>query len=258
MHPNPVVVVTGASRGLGLAIAQLLLGSDTAVVAINRSRTAQLDQLAAQHPDSLKIIQCSATDAPAFTKALTSVSEDYGRLDALVLNHGLLDPVARISSGENSASSWATHFDTNVFSCITAVQASLPALRKSPNGGRVIFVSSGAATGGTAGWGAYNAGKAAMNSICRTLATEEKEVISVAVRPGKVDTDMQGQIRSGGNGHMDQAVYDSFVCEHNEGKLLPPDQPGHVIAKLALSAPAALSGQFVSWDSEPCAPFREA
>ena len=77
--------------------------------------------------------------------------------------------VGRLSSQENSATSWATHFDTNVFSCITAIQASLPALRKSPNGGRIIFVSSGAATGGLAGWGAYNAGKAAMNSICRCV-----------------------------------------------------------------------------------------
>ena len=68
---------------------------------------------------------------------------------------------------------------------------------------------------------------------------------------------MQGQIRSGGNGHMDPTIYESFVREHAEGKLLPPDQPGHVIANLALSAPAALSGQFVSWDSEQCAPFRK-
>ncbi|VDC07294.1 unnamed protein product [Peniophora sp. CBMAI 1063] len=257
MHPNPVVVVTGASRGLGLAVAQILLGFNAVVVAINRSRTAQLDQLAAQYPDALKIVQCSATDAPAFSKALTSVPEEYGRLDALVLNHGILDPVGRLGSQENSALSWADHFNTNVFSCITALHASLPALRKGPNGGRVIFVSSGAATGGVAGWGAYNAGKAAMNSICRTLATEERDVVAVAVRPGKVNTDMQSQIRSGGTGHMDQAVYDSFVREHNEGALLPPDQPGHVIAKLALTAPSELSGQFVSWDSEQCMAFRK-
>lgn len=56
---------------------------------------------------------------------------------------------------------------------------------------------------------------------------------------------------------MDQAVYDSFVREHADGKLLPPDQPGHVIAKLALAAPSTLSGQFVSWDSEQCTSFRK-
>ena len=56
---------------------------------------------------------------------------------------------------------------------------------------------------------------------------------------------------------MDPAVHNSFVREHAEGKLLPPDQPGHVIAKLALAAPATLTGQFVSWDSEQCAAFRK-
>ena len=56
---------------------------------------------------------------------------------------------------------------------------------------------------------------------------------------------------------MDPAVHNSFVREHAAGKLLPPDQPGHVIAKLALAAPATLTGQFVSWDSEQCAAFRK-
>lgn len=56
-------------------------------------------------------------------------------------------------------------FDVNLFSTLHLIKASLPLLRESK--GRVIFVSSGAATGGTAGWGPYNASKAALNSLAR-------------------------------------------------------------------------------------------
>ena len=63
--------------------------------------------------------------------------------------------------------SWKKHFDVNFFSLITAVKVSLPYLHKSTLGGRIIFVSSGAAVKGMPGWGPYNAGKAAMNSLCR-------------------------------------------------------------------------------------------
>jgi len=59
----------------------------------------------------------------------------------------------------------------------------------------VILVSSGAAVGGVAGWGAYNASKAALNSLGRTLASEEEDLVVVSVRPGVVGTEMQEKIR---------------------------------------------------------------
>lgn len=79
--------------------------------------------------------------------------------------------------------------DVNFFSLLYTIQAALPALRESK--GKVIFVSSGASLRGTYAWGPYAASKAAMNSLCRTLAVEEKDVVSVAVRPGTVDTDVR-------------------------------------------------------------------
>lgn len=78
--------------------------------------------------------------------------------------------------------------DVNFFSLLHTIQAALPALRESK--GKVIFVSSGASMRGVHAWGPYSASKAAVNSLCRTLAVEEKDVVSVAVRPGTVDTDV--------------------------------------------------------------------
>ena len=63
------------------------------------------------------------------------------------------------------------------------------------------MVSSGAATGGVQGWGAYSASKAALNSVVRTLGNEEPDVVSIALRPGVVDTEMQEIIRDKGEFH---------------------------------------------------------
>jgi len=78
--------------------------------------------------------------------------------------------------------------DVNFFSLLHTIQAALPALRESK--GKIIFVSSGASLKGMYAWGPYSASKAAMNSLCRTLAAEEMDVVSVAVRPGTVNTDV--------------------------------------------------------------------
>jgi NAD(P)-dependent dehydrogenase (short-subunit alcohol dehydrogenase family) len=107
------------------------------------------------------------TDELAFTGAIQSALAKYGRLDALILNAGIVDPFTRITSADAPLDAWRTHFEVNVYSLVTALKAAAPSLRESPTRGKVIFVSSGAAIGGIAGWGPYNASKAAMNSLNR-------------------------------------------------------------------------------------------
>jgi NAD(P)-dependent dehydrogenase (short-subunit alcohol dehydrogenase family) len=125
-----------------------------------------------------------------------------GRIDALVLNAATIH-FGRVDSPNSTVDGWKQLFDVNLFSLLHTVRASLPQLRASK--GKIIFVSSGAAVGNTAAWGAYNASKAAMNSFCRyttdffilcdltrffdrTLASEEPNITCVALRPGAVDT----------------------------------------------------------------------
>jgi len=235
-----------------------LLGTFNAtVVAISRTRTPELDALATAHPKTLQVVQCDITDEPAFTAAIQSVPAKHGHLDGLILNAGTLEPLTRVASADTPLDAWRTHFEVNVYSLITALKAAVPPLRDSPKGGRVVFVSSGAAVGGTTGWGPYNASKAAMNSLNRTLAEEEKgKIVSVAVRPGKVDTDMQGGLREFGGLHMANDFHQSLIREKTEGRLLKPEQPGYVIAALSLHAPESLSGEFVNWDDERCRELR--
>jgi len=252
---KPVVIVTGASKGIGLAVTRILLESlGSIVVAISRTRTPEIVQLLKTHASTLFPIECSVTDTTGLTQAIESVQKAHQHIDGLILNAGVMEPLGRIDSAD--VDSWKSHFDVNFFSLLTALKTCLPALRKSEFGGKIVFVSSGAAVGGTAAWGAYNASKAAMNSLCRTLAQEEPDVVSIALRPGMVDTGMQEALRSTGAAHMKEQDHARFIEAYSSGKLVKPEDSGHVIAALAVKADKSLSGQFVSWDSEQCADYR--
>ena len=126
------------------------------------------------------------------------------------------------------------------------VAPSIPHLRSTH--GRIILTSSGAATGHYSTWGAYGSSKAALNHLAATLGVEEPDITTLAIRPGVVDTDMQVEVR-GHNGVMDSKDAEKFRSLHETGKLLRPEQPGNVIARLVLGADKELSGKFLSWDA---------
>ena len=77
-----------------------------------------------------------------------------------------------------------------------------------------------------------------------TLAVEEPDITTVAIRPGVVDTQMQVEVR-GYNSVMDEKDTDKFRSLFEKGELLKPEQPGNVIAKLAVGAGKGLSGKFL-------------
>ena len=107
----------------------------------------------------------SSTNESALTEVISTFIKAHNRLDGLVLNAGVLEPLGPIADESVSLDSWKSNFDVNFFSLVPALRASLPALRSAQ--GRVVLVSSGAAVGGSPGWGPYNAAKAALNSLCR-------------------------------------------------------------------------------------------
>ncbi|KAH0839864.1 hypothetical protein J3R83DRAFT_815 [Lanmaoa asiatica] len=254
---KPVILVTGASKGIGLAVVKSLLEEHNAsVVALARSRTPELTQLIDAHPASLLAISCDVTDESAQARAFSQAKDKFGPvLDGLILNAGTLDPLARIGDPAVPLDAWKHHLDVNFFSLVSALQVALPALRTSTNTGRVIFISSGAATGNIPGWAPYNAGKAAMNSLARTLAKEEPTLVSLAIAPGKVDTAMQEALRTTGTPHMNASDLKIFLDAHRDGTLVKPSDVGYVIASLSLCAPLSLSGSFVRYNDEHCKEF---
>ena len=123
------------------------------------------------------------------------------------------------------------------------VKAAIPELRKTK--GRIIMTSSGAAVHSYSGWGAYGASKAALNSLTMALGVEEPDIVTVAIRPGVVDTDMQVLLRGEAGEAMAPKDREKFANLKKDNKLLPPTKPGDVIGRLVLDATAELSGKFL-------------
>jgi NAD(P)-dependent dehydrogenase (short-subunit alcohol dehydrogenase family) len=236
------VIVTGASRGLGEAVVRDLNRRGAAIVATARST----DALAAL-ADELDNVVALAGDvsSDSHRRAVVEAAlHRFGRIDALVNNAAILEPIARSADAE--AADWAHHLDVNVVAPVHLTALALPALREAH--GRVVNVSSGAATRALEGWGAYCTAKAALKMATEVLAAEEPEITAISLRPGVVDTAMQRTIRDEGRAVMGKAGHDRFVRLHADGELLDPAVPGAAIAALALHAPASMSGEFVSWD----------
>ncbi|KAI9237349.1 MAG: hypothetical protein BYD32DRAFT_416635 [Podila humilis] len=254
------LIVTGASRGIGRSIVLLAIERHGAnVVGIARSKEA-LEQLShhiehdLQLKDRFKFVVGDVTEESTGAEALAVASKSWsGRVDGLVLNAGVLDPLLPVAAA--STQDWKRNFDINFFSIVDIVQKALPALRESK--GRVILVSSGAAINAYHGWGAYCTSKAALNMFGNVLGVEEPDITTVSVRPGVVDTEMQAVIRNDGAKGMVPEQHAQFVNFHSSKALLHPNQPGGVIAALAVKADKALSGKFYSWNSEELGAYQQ-
>ncbi|QUC17618.1 uncharacterized protein UV8b_01859 [Ustilaginoidea virens] len=249
--PHKVFIVTGASKGLGAAVAKHLLGQSHKVVLAARS-AAPLAALQKAHPGQVEYLAGDMTD-PAMPGALAGLAVSaFGKIDGLVINHGLIvsERIDKIS-----LQTFKNLYDVNVFSCLAMAQAALGELRKSK--GCIVWVSSGAAQKPYAGWSAYGSSKAVLNSLSSHLAVEERDITSITVSPGRIDTDMQAEVRSGGMEAMDEAQYKSFVDAFQQGKLLKPEQPGSVIARFVASPQRDLSGKNLTWNSPEMAPYHD-
>lgn len=233
--------MTGASKGIGKAICQKLLDQGIHVVGVSRSPST------IQHQHYTHC-QADLTCSEDLQRIHQSVLAKEGSLVALVNNASSLDPIAELS--EIQIKDWRYLFELNVHSVLALTQLLLPLLRQSKPTGRIINVSSGAAAGQMTGWSAYCASKAAFNMLNECIAREEgPRIVSVAINPGATDTDLQKSIRNTGQGAMDPEAYSTLLDLHRDGKLLKPEQPGNVLAELALRADKDISGKFFKWDA---------
>ncbi|OJJ08903.1 hypothetical protein ASPVEDRAFT_48033 [Aspergillus versicolor CBS 583.65] len=241
------IIVTGASRGIGLAISKYLLSApqNHNVVVVARS-VEPLQALKSEYSNQVAVLNGDLADFSLGQKAVELAVKTFGRLDGVVLNHGILGQVGKIAAAD--IEEWKKGYDVNFFSLVSFITAALPALRESK--GRIVFTSSGASVSAYRGWGLYGSTKAAMNHLALSLGEEEPDVVSVSIRPGMVDTEMQRELREDHATTLEPQVHSKFTTVHKDGKLLKPEQPGHVMAKLVLDAPKELSGKFLSWNDQ--------
>lgn len=91
----------------------------------------------------------------------------------------------------------------------------------------------------------YGSSKACINHLAATLAAEEPDITSIAVRPGVVDTQMQQDVQNIHTANMSEKDAKKFHDLHREGKLLKPEQPGNVMARLVTDGSHELSGKYI-------------
>ncbi|KAK6347797.1 hypothetical protein TWF718_005622 [Orbilia javanica] len=260
MSITPVVILTGAGRGIGLAILQHLLAlpSPPNILAVTRTITPALKSLSVTHSSNLETVSVDfSSPPPELQSEVKSLIVDvalsrWGRIDSLVLNHGRLDPVKKV--GDADVAEWETTFRTNFLSNVEVVKAAAVELRRSK--GRVVMVSSGAAVGAYTGWGAYGASKAALNHLNQTLAVEEPDIVTVAIRPGVVDTDMQTALREVHGNVMKPEEHAKFLNLKKNGGIVKPEDVGAVLGNLGLRAGKELSGKFLNWNDDVLAAYR--
>jgi NAD(P)-dependent dehydrogenase (short-subunit alcohol dehydrogenase family) len=187
-------VVTGASRGIGAAVAKRFAAEGAHVVLVART-VGGLEEL----DDTIKSAGGSATLVPLDLRELDRVDalgpslyQRFGRLDILVGNAGLLGTLGPLS--HHDAKLWNEVLTVNVTANWRLVRTLEPLLRRS-EAGRAIFVTSGAAQNAQPFWGAYATSKAALEAMIKTWAAElEKTPVRVnLLSPGPIRTSMRAQ-----------------------------------------------------------------
>ncbi len=197
MTTRPSALITGASRGIGAAIARSLAPTHDLLLG-GRDGDA-LAERAAQLPAATPW-PVDLTDATALAEATASIT----RLDVLVHSAGMvqLGPLA-----DTPADVWRRTLDVNVVAVAELTRLLLPALRAAR--GRVVLVNSGQGQRASAGWGAYAASKFALRAYADVLRTEEEThgVRVTSVFPGRTATAMQQQVRRAEGGPFEPDRY---------------------------------------------------
>lgn len=240
------VLITGASGGLGAAVARWLASVGVSLTLVARSKL-ELDAVAHQVElagGRALPVRSDVSSVLACRKAVRSGVETFGRLDALINNAAVVEPLSRIRNTDPSA--WQNAMATNLLGPLYLVRDSLPALQRA--GGRVMNITSGAAEISLVAAGAYCTSKSALNHLTRVMGQEIPDVTSVAIRPGIVDTPMQAHLRLRAPQVMPPEQSGYYRRIKSEGMLEPSHVPARGIAWAALHAPAHWSGQIMDYD----------
>jgi NAD(P)-dependent dehydrogenase (short-subunit alcohol dehydrogenase family) len=183
-------LITGASRGFGRALAEAVLESGDRLVATAR-RPEQLADLAERYGEQVRTVALDVTDTAAAENAVRAAVEAFGRLDVVVNNAGYANSAPIEEMAEED---FRGQFEANFFGVVNVTRAALPVLREQRSGTFLQFSSLGGRVGGTAGMGAYQSAKFAVEGFSEVLASEVAPfgITVVIVEPGAFRTDWQG------------------------------------------------------------------
>lgn len=190
IHAKQVVLITGASRGIGYAITEKLVESEYIVYAGVRETSTfnQLKALQERFPDNLTIISLDVTNSQSVKQAVAQVFNREGRIDALINNAGIM----MYGSVENLTIEEVHQiFEVNLFGVIRTVQEVLPIMRKQKSG-RIVQISSRSGFRPLPTLSLYAASKFALEGLSETMAASLKpwNIFVSLIEPGPVATEL--------------------------------------------------------------------
>jgi short-subunit dehydrogenase len=198
---NKVVVVTGASMGIGEAVARVFVAEGAHVVMSSRDITrVEEARNRIGTPDRTLAVACDVRDRRQVEALVQTTKESLGKIDVWINNagYGLQDSVASVSIEECKRM-----FDTNLFGTIECMQVVIPVM-KSQSGGAIINISSVAGHVALPYMGAYAATKHALNAISQSarLELESSGIDVISVCPGRIETNFGENAVKGKEGRM--------------------------------------------------------
>lgn len=223
------VLVTGGSRGIGLAIARAFAAQGDDVAVTYRGSAP---------PEGLFAVPCDVTDVDSVNAAFTAVEAEHGPVEVLVANAGITKDTLLLRLDEQA---WADVVGTNLTgSYRVAKRAATGMLRQRK--GRLIFVSSVVALSGSAGQANYAASKAGLVGFARSVARElgSRNITANVVAPGFVDTDMTAE--------LSEERRKEILAGVPLGRYASPEEVAGVVTFLAGDAAAYITGAVVPVD----------
>lgn len=246
-----VVVVTGAARGIGRGTALALAEAGAAVVALDRDGAGceETAEAAREAGASAIAVAADVTEEGSVADALGKAEAGVGPVDGLVNNAGVLamDPAL-----DATTAAWEVQMAVNVTAAFGCARLAARRMVARGTGGSIVNVASNAGKVGYPNMAAYNASKAAVISLTRSLAEEwaEHGINVNAVCPGGVDTALLADVADwvGGRSGEDPAALLEAMVPRQLGRLIRPREVGRVIAFLLSDAAVVIRGQAINVD----------
>ena len=226
------VLITGASRGIGEATARLFAREGANVVLTARSE-AVIDEIALDIGENAMSIACDVSKYGHMRDAVEHAIGRFGRLDILIGNAGVIEPVAMLAESDPEA--WGDAIDINLKGVYHGMRAAMPHMLKQGHG-TIITISSGAAHNALEGWSHYCASKAGAAMMTKAAHVEgaAKGLRVMGLSPGTVATQMQREIKASGV---------NPVSEMNWEDHIPAEWPARTLLWMCSAAADPFLGQ---------------
>ena len=253
-----IVLITGAGRGIGAAMARAfgLAGADVVLVARTASEIRDLAKEIECHGAKALAVAGDVSSRSDVNKAVTVATAHFGRIDVLVNSAGVLGPIGPLTN--NNSDAWIRTIEINLLGTMLCMQAILPQMTARRHG-VVVNLSGGGSVTPLPRFSAYGASKAAVIRLTETIAEEVKEfgVRVNAISPGTVKTRMLDEVLAAGEAAGKE--YHARVSEIYAAGGVPPERAAELAVFLASPAASGITGRLISavWDDWESLPSRK-